>query len=505
MYETAIFPELEYTFKHALTHEVAYGSLLQERRRELHGRIVDAIERLYRERLAEYVGRLADHAIRAERWEDAVRYARQAGDRAMELLANAEALHRFEQALAALGHLPQQRETLEQAIDVRLEMRPALISLDDMSHMGEVLREAEGLAQQIDDVRRLARVRALMIRNLTVVGDMSGAIEIGEQVVQAGQALGDPSIWIPAAHMLSDTLRSRGDFRVAVEYCQRIADATRGDLRLRRFGLVSITSMSSRGYWVRCLAQLGETRAALTVAEDAIRMAEAAGDIPTLSYVLALITDGYITLGRTDLAMASAQRYQSLLPGIGDANDRRWDLPLFGMVYAAAGRDAEALQFLEAAAEWAAMSQRVSGLTIEGVLWLGTVYLRAGRINDAESTALRLVNSMRLRDLPAYLARALCLAAEVAAAREPCDANEAVTRYREALGIAEGLEMRPLQAHCHLGLGKVYRHVGRLEEARSELTTAVAMLREMGMLHWLPEAERELEEADGSAAVDHVG
>ena len=62
--------------------------------------------------------------------------------------------------------------------------------------------------------------------------------------------------------------------------------------------------------------------------------------------------------------------------------------------------------------------------------------------------------------------------------------------------------MRPLQAHCHLGLGKLYRRVGRLDEARAELSTAVAMLREMGMTFWLPEAEAELAKADASGSAD---
>ena len=492
MYETAIFPGLEYTFKHALTHEVAYGSLLQERRRELHGRIVGAIERLYRERLAEYVGRLADHAIRAERWEDAVRYARQAGARSVERVANTEALHRYDQALGALAHLPGRRETLEQAVDIRLEMRPALMGLYAVSRLIALLREAEDLALKIDDVRRLARVRALMIRNLTIVGEIGAAVATGEQVVQAGQALNDPSIWIPAAHLLTDAHRSRGDFRAAVDYCRQIADATRGDLKLQRFGLVTITSIVSRGYLVRCLAQLGETRAALAVAEEAVRMAEEAGHTPTLGYLLALISDGYVTLGQTDLAMVTMQRYHALVARDGDINSQRQDLAFGGAVYAAAGRDAEALPFLEATAEWEATSQRVAGFSIEGVLWLGTVYVRAGRIDDAQSTALRLVNSMRLRDLPAYLARALCLAADVAAAREPSDARESETQYREALGIAEQLEMRPLQAHCHLGLGKLYRAVDRGEEAQAELSTAVEMFRDMDLTRWLPEAGSEL-------------
>ena len=84
------------------------------------------------------------------------------------------------------------------------------------------------------------------------------------------------------------------------------------------------------------------------------------------------------------------------------------------------------------------------------------------------------------------------LLGEIAVRETQPDLNEAEVRYREALALAEELGMRPLQAHCHLGLGKLYRRVERIEEAQQELAVAVAMLREMGMTFWLPEAEAEL-------------
>ena len=86
----------------------------------------------------------------------------------------------------------------------------------------------------------------------------------------------------------------------------------------------------------------------------------------------------------------------------------------------------------------------------------------------------------------------LGLLGEIALRRTPPDAEEAEHRFVEALTLAEELEMRPLQAHCHLGLGKLYRRAGRFDEARAELTTAVEMLREMGMTFWLSDAEAEL-------------
>src|SRR6266545_8319546 len=107
LYETHPFPEHEYTFKHALTHEVAYGSLLHERRRALHARIVEALERLAPDRLAEQVERLAHHAFRGEAWDKAVAYSRQSGTKAAVRAAYREAVVRFEQALEALPRLPE--------------------------------------------------------------------------------------------------------------------------------------------------------------------------------------------------------------------------------------------------------------------------------------------------------------------------------------------------------------------------------------------------------------
>src|SRR5262245_58324721 len=107
LYETRLFPEPEYTFKHALTHEVAYGSLLLERRRVLHGRVVEALEALAPERGAEQVERLAHHALRGEVWNKAVPYCQQAGARAYDRAAFREAVAAFDQALQALAHLPE--------------------------------------------------------------------------------------------------------------------------------------------------------------------------------------------------------------------------------------------------------------------------------------------------------------------------------------------------------------------------------------------------------------
>ena len=187
LYETSLFPDLEYTFKHALTHEVAYGSLLHERQRALHARIVEAIETLYPDRLIEQVERLAHHAARGEVWGKALTYLRQAGAKADARSANREAASYFEQALTALGHLPESRETREQAIDLHFNLRSPLVALGERERVLEHLRAAEALANALGDERRLARVNVFIARLLSGQGEYEQAVTAGERGNRNGQ------------------------------------------------------------------------------------------------------------------------------------------------------------------------------------------------------------------------------------------------------------------------------------------------------------------------------
>jgi predicted ATPase len=146
LYETHLFPEQDYTFKHALTHEVAYGSLLLERRRVLHGRLVEALEEFAPERGAEQVDRLAHHALRGEVWDKAVTYCQQAGTRAFDRAAFGEAVAAFEQALQALAHLPEDGDTSVLAIELRLALGDALAALGEYGRRLAVVARGRGVS-----------------------------------------------------------------------------------------------------------------------------------------------------------------------------------------------------------------------------------------------------------------------------------------------------------------------------------------------------------------------
>ena len=198
LYETSLFPELAYTFKHALTHEVAYGSLLQERRRALHNWIVELLEQLAPERLAEQVERLAYHALRGEAWDKAISYYRQAGAKAMARSAYREALTCFEQALAALQHLPESRDTVEQTIDLRLDLRTALHPLGESGRVLDHLRAAEALAEGLGDHQRLAQVTGHLLTSFDLVGDYAQVVEDGQRTLAMAIAHGDVALQVRA-------------------------------------------------------------------------------------------------------------------------------------------------------------------------------------------------------------------------------------------------------------------------------------------------------------------
>jgi predicted ATPase len=190
-YETRLFPEIEYTFKHALTQRVAYETLLQERRRALHARIVAALEALAGDQVAEQVEQLAYHALRGEVWARALVYGRQAGEKAMARSAYREAVGYFEQALSAVAHLPETRDTWEQAIDLRIVLRSALWPSGDLRGILAYLREAETLAAALDDPRRLAQVSLFLFENFRFMGAYDQASAAAQRALALATACGE--------------------------------------------------------------------------------------------------------------------------------------------------------------------------------------------------------------------------------------------------------------------------------------------------------------------------
>ena len=223
LYETALFPESEYTFKHALTHEVAYGSLLSERRRQLHAAIVEALERLHTDRVGEQVELLAHHATKGELRAKAVAYLRQAGAKAVVRSANREAVGFFEQALALLETLPPVTETLTTALDTRIALGPALIAAkgSPAPEVEALYRRAHELIERLGDESRAFPVLWGLWYASYSRARYPAARETGERLLEASRSGADTGQLLEAHHALWATLTAMGEPTAAVAHAER--------------------------------------------------------------------------------------------------------------------------------------------------------------------------------------------------------------------------------------------------------------------------------------------
>ena len=378
LYETRLFPEPEYTFKHALTHEVAYGSLLLERRRGLHARIVEALEALAPDRVAEQVERLAHHALRGEVWDKAVTYCQQAGARAYDRAAFREAVASFEQALQALAHLPEHGDTRVLAIELRLALGGPLTPLGEYGRRLALLGEAEALARALDDRARLGRVLARMAQVLRMTGDPDGAMAAGQQALELAAALGDSALQVQASHHLGQAYYAIGDFGRAAELLRRNVEAAD-----RESGTPSTdVRIQSQAWLARTLSALGAFAEGRRHGEEALRLAtlEGRGATPIIAHGCL----GHLYLAQGDLEHAIRVLEQGLALCRASGN-RTWLRAIVaGLGYASAlqGRLAEGRALLEEAISESIRTGALQGHAYR-VAWLSEVCRLAGRGEEA--------------------------------------------------------------------------------------------------------------------------
>jgi class 3 adenylate cyclase/tetratricopeptide (TPR) repeat protein len=488
LYETALFPDRAYTFKHALTHEVAYGSLLHERRRALHARLVEAIERVYSDRVGEHVELLAHHALQGEAWAGAVGYLRQAAAKAIARGVYREAARYLEQALGALGHLPETAQTREMAIDVRLDLRVALIPLGREAVV-RYLREAEALATQLDDPRRLGWIWTYLCTDLWLTGDTRGALRVGERALELAERRDEFPLMIAASYYLGVACLDAGSWRRAEALFETIVRCLRDDHSREGFGLVGSPAIQSRAFLAWALAERGLFAEARRQAQEAVRLAERQNHAWNIVVARTWGVGPVCALqGHLDDAVAHLESAATLADEQGITFLRPPVQATLGALYARAGRPGKGLSLLEdvrtahTSAGWGLFSSVAA-------VQLAEARLLAGLIDQARVAAEEALERCRRSAQRGSEAYALHLLGEIAAHPTATKVEEADGHYRRALDLAIDLGMRPLVAHCHLGLGELYRRTGDRAKAGEHLTTARAMYREMDMGFWLEKAE----------------
>ncbi|HET7884209.1 MAG TPA: adenylate/guanylate cyclase domain-containing protein [Acetobacteraceae bacterium] len=437
-------PEPAYVFHHVLMSEAAYAGLLHQRREVMHARVVDAIEELYGDRIAEHVETLAGHATRARDWRKAVEYARRAGQKTAARDANTESVRFYERALEYLAHWEDGAARRDMAIDLHLAIRDPLFRLGRISAIDDHLRQAEPLLRPMGDTVRLGLLHVLDANALTLRGEYTQALAACAEALRLARALGEPALEARTQFQLGVALWCADDF-IACDAPLRAAHAyLEAHPAETRYGLNLGVHVATMSYAARGRAAVGD-------------LAQAEQDLLVV--------------------LAIAERHASAFEWV-------WASIAAGAVNELASRMEEAAAWYDKALFWS-RSANTFLLPMIAASRLGLVEARSGKVASGLA---------RLRQAVADLERMgfrnelpFCLAALAEATLASGDVAAAAEVAERARSIAVSMSDHTALVHSLLTMGHCLLRNGRKSAARTRLRSALVLAEEH---HLEPFAER---------------
>jgi tetratricopeptide (TPR) repeat protein len=481
-----------FDFTHHRVHAVVYEQLLAPQRKLHHRLVGEALETFYAANLEPHYLALGRHFGEGEAWEKAVAYFRRAGHSATTRSASRDAVVCFDQSLRALEHLPESPDAIRLALDLRLDLQSGYVLLGELPQMLTSLREAESFARRLGDQHRLARVWAHMAAAYWWMGQLDSAVDHGQRALAIATDLGDRSLEILARGRLGLAYLYLGEHRRAIDTVRPYTEMLTGNLARQPFEMAALPAVSGRVYLATSFASLGDFAAASAAAKEALEIATAAEH----PYSTAL---AHYEAGKWRVLQGN---FREAIPWLELSLEacRREKFYFLSTVatfaggtYARLGRLAEGIALLEESAEGETATS-FTGHRPANLALLGEAYLLSGRLEDALRTARASLDLGRAIRQRGFEAEALHVLGDIQSHQDQHDWAAAQESYQQARELAGELGMRPLVAHCHLGLGKLYRRTGKREQAHDHLSTATTMYREMGMTYWLEKAEAEMVE-----------
>ncbi len=443
----------EYSFKHDLTRDVAYGTLLVGMRRILHAKAVDIIEANFGNRLEEHIDRLADHAFYAELWEKAVPYQLHSCRRAVRRGANHDAVSIFERGVETLSHLSPSEAKTKAEIDFRLAVILALEPLGRHRRIVDVLLEARRFAADSDDPRRLAAVNCHLAIALWRLGDFDGAMAAAEAAKAIAEGVDGQVLMFAALNAIGVVHHGTGRFAKTVEMHRKCLALETPELDDKRAGWPSLPGVVLRTFLADALLELGDLEEADAVAEEGRRRADAA------DHAYSRIQINRI---RSRIRMAQGRPAEAISL-LRDAWQVSIDLELIQMYPILAanwGQAHLAAGDIPAALDIVSMPEKLDIPLAQNMFGWGQLFvaqghalLAVGRHGEARAAAERAMRLAEQRGERPQQAYALKLLGDISAAeREPAEAERYLGR---AIDLAEDCGMKPLKRACVAALAAV--------------------------------------------------
>jgi class 3 adenylate cyclase/tetratricopeptide (TPR) repeat protein len=473
-------PEAVYSFKHALVRDAAYGSLLKSRRHQLHGQIARALEERFADIVASQPEIVAHHFTEAGLVDTAIEYWLKAGAKAYSLYANEDAVRFFERALTLLKKLPETRDNLERAVDIRFQLRNALLPLGETDRILRSLDELDPILACLGDKLRSAQYAAYRCNHHFLIGEQRRAIEFAETAIRLAREHGDRGVLGESLYRLGQSYNALGEYRQAIMLLEQSLEFTADVLSRDRFNQFTIPSVVNRTWLVIALVECGHFDAGMSHAKRALEIAEGAEH--PLSEVLGWLSIGHVLLRKGEIEGAVSALERGL-----DLCDR-WSVQVWrprlasalGVAYARSGRAKEGLQLVQQAVSGAEMMHLKvdkAGLLVR----LGQVSLIAGRIEAALTLGKQAVEMAVTHEAKGDEAWARFLIGRAWWASDPKDLDQSEKQLDIALRLAAGCEARPLVAFCHTTLCGIHGQRGDQIRAQKFDAAASAAYRELGM------------------------
>jgi tetratricopeptide (TPR) repeat protein len=326
-----------------------------------------------------------------------------------------------------------------------------------------------------------------------VAGQYDRAIASSQRALALAAASGDHYTPIHAHLFLGLVYFLQGDYRQGIDANRRALAMLEGEQRYERFGQFILPAVRCRTYLSLCLAEMGAFAEGIVVGEEGLRIAEAVNHPLSLVVAYRGVGPAYLRQGNLHQALPLLERAVRLC----EEADLLFHLSLLaqalGEAYVLCGRVDEGVRLLEGVLEQTTASGR---RVIQALLLstLGEAHLCAGHLEEARTLAARTCEDFCTHQERGREAYALRLLGDIATHRDPPEVEEAEAHYEQDLVLTEELGMRPLQAHCHLGLGTLYAKTGRREQAHAKLAAAIELYHAMQMTFLLSKAEATLAE-----------
>jgi len=484
IHETRFFPELEYMFKHAVVQDVAYQSLLMQRRQQLHGAIGRAIEDLYADRVEEHAAILAYHYARSEQREKAVAYSLRAGDRATRLYAHAEATTHYTQALALARALPASPEAQRAQIDAILKLAAVGATRQDMERDRENLEQAHTLAQALGDDARLAQVLYWLGRLCYVRGEYQAALAYVEQSLAIADRLDDDALSAPPVNLMGRVYFLFSDYPKASQLLARSVE------QMRRLGNTT-EEATAAGFAGFAFGFMGEFESAFIHADHGLHLAQ---DIQNpFAEAAAYFYRGLIheQRGAWAQALMDCEEARRIGERMGDVFRMYLAKTTQGRVHTLTGDPARGRVLLEEAAVLAAQLGTNFWLAWR-TSYLAACLLALGELEGVPSLcyeAIRVAEATGDQYPKALAQRTLAEALFALDAAHPESAERAML---EAIRLQQAIGAKPELSRSYVSYARMLQAQGKVEKARAYLTQAIDMFQQMGMTWDLVRAEQAL-------------